>query len=160
MANISLKYGNAQASAYAYDSYGVMLGSVLGDYQKGQEFGLLALRLNEKFNDLKLKCQVYTAFAININHWRMPLESDFPLLREAYQAGLEAGDLLWAGYACAGSIFERFAKGNELDSVYEEFERYIHFLEKTKKPHAGYSKDNCAEHFKFKGFNPEQMALG
>ncbi len=134
MVAVSLKYGNAKASAYAYDTYGVILGPTLGDYQKGYEFGLLALRLNEKFNDLKLKCQVYASFAMNINHWRKPLESSFPLLREAYQAGLEAGDLLWAGYVCTALIMARFAKGDALDSVYEEFERYVHFLEKTQSP--------------------------
>jgi predicted ATPase/signal transduction histidine kinase/tRNA A-37 threonylcarbamoyl transferase component Bud32 len=134
MVSISLKYGNAKASAYAYDTYGAILGPTLGDYQKGYEFGLLALQLNEKFNDLKLKCQVYASFAININHWRKPLESSFPLLREAYQSGLEAGDLLWAGYVCCSLILSSFSRGNELNSVYEEFEKYIRFIEKIQNP--------------------------
>ncbi len=159
MVNISLKYGNAKASAYAYGVYGLILGPVLGDYQKGHKFGLLALKLNKKFNDLKLKCRVYTSFAVNINHWRMPVASSFPLLREAYQAGLEAGDLLWAGYACGALIIKSFSRGNELDRVYEEFERYIHFLEKTQSPMLAMVKITAQSILNLKGLTQSKWRL-
>ena len=51
MVNLSLTYGNADASAFGYDWYGLILGSGLGDYRTAYEFGELSLKLTEKFLD-------------------------------------------------------------------------------------------------------------
>ncbi|MEQ8960600.1 MAG: AAA family ATPase, partial [Coleofasciculus sp. C2-GNP5-27] len=42
MANLFLTYGNIPESAKGYVTYGIILGSVLGDYQSGYEFGCVA----------------------------------------------------------------------------------------------------------------------
>lgn len=42
MVRLSLAYGNSEESAYAYMTHGITVGSVLGDYKAGYEFGKLA----------------------------------------------------------------------------------------------------------------------
>jgi len=56
MAQISLKYGHVPESAKAYVTYGLILGSVLGDYRSGYEFGQLAVQMSDKFNNPAQKC--------------------------------------------------------------------------------------------------------
>lgn len=48
MVNLSLEYGNSEASCYAYALLARTLGSHFGDYEAGDRFGRLSLELVEK----------------------------------------------------------------------------------------------------------------
>jgi predicted ATPase len=52
--NVTLRHGNAEESPYTFIVYGMMLVS-FGDLRAAYEFSELGLRLNETFQDLKLK---------------------------------------------------------------------------------------------------------
>jgi predicted ATPase/tRNA A-37 threonylcarbamoyl transferase component Bud32 len=74
MANISLKYGPVSESAKGYTTYGIILGSVLGDYQSGYEFAQLGLKLSERFNDLAQKSKACNMLANHVIHWVKPIK--------------------------------------------------------------------------------------
>jgi predicted ATPase len=63
MVRLSLEYGNTEESTYGYVTHGITVGSGLGDFKSGYEFGRLALQVNEKFNDLKYRAKVYEMFS-------------------------------------------------------------------------------------------------
>ena len=132
MVNISLKYGHADVSSYAYMAYGVVLGSGLGDYKGGQEFGKLALALSEKFNTTELKCKLLLVFGVFINVWREPLENNLPHLHTALASGQESGDMLYAGYAMVNIILTKFMKGDSLAEVDQETFRGLDFFRRSK----------------------------
>lgn len=60
---LSILYGNAPESTYAYASYGLILCGVLGEIDTGYEFGEMALLLLERLNAFKVKSK--TLFAVN-----------------------------------------------------------------------------------------------
>src|SRR6266545_3639152 len=59
MANLSLEYGNSDASCYAYVLLGMILGPHFGDYQAGFHFGKLGGDLVERSGLDRFKARVY-----------------------------------------------------------------------------------------------------
>jgi len=99
LVRLSLEWGNTEASAFGYLHHAMTLGSVLGEYKRGVEFGQLALAVNERFNDLRLRAIVHHRFAALVNPWREPFANCVLHAREAVRTGLESGNLPVVGYA-------------------------------------------------------------
>ncbi len=131
MVNIALKNGQAVELAKGYATYGNILAR-LGDYQTGYEFGLLGLKLSEKFNDLSQKCKV--CFTINnfLHHWVKPIRQGVVINQEGYQSGLEAGDLAYAGYNFVPLSTHLFYCGENMDKIRSELSKFLAFGQKTK----------------------------
>lgn len=103
---LSLEHGNAEESAYGYVTHAITLGPVLEDYNAAYEFGLLALEVNERFNDRRLRAKVFQQFNAHVNLWRRPLETCIGYAREACRSGLENGDFTYGVY---GAFTESWA---------------------------------------------------
>ncbi len=73
--NASLKYGNISESPFGYSAYGLLLGSVFGDYQTGSKFIFMALKLSEKFHDMSQKCAVCDVLVGHSYYWTQPLKN-------------------------------------------------------------------------------------
>jgi len=99
LVRLSLEWGNSEASAFGYLHHAITIGSVLGEYERGAEFGQLALAVNERFNDLRLRAIVHHRFAALVNPWRESFVNCIQHAREAVRAGLESGNLPVVGYA-------------------------------------------------------------
>ncbi|MBH8561728.1 hypothetical protein I8748_05960 [Nostoc sp. CENA67] len=74
MINLSLKYGNAQASGFAYCLYGMSLANQ-GDYQTAYEFGTLALKLDRHFNSTQLIYKNNNIFTHTINPYNQQVQN-------------------------------------------------------------------------------------
>ncbi len=95
---LSLEHGHAAESAFGYVLHAMTLGSGLGQFERGWQFGHLAIQVNERLADLRLRARVHHMFSAFVNLWRRPFATCLPHAREAYRAGLESGDLQFAGY--------------------------------------------------------------
>ncbi|MBV7331280.1 AAA family ATPase [Chloroflexi bacterium TSY] len=131
--NCSLTYGYATASVVAYGSCGQMLGTTLGEYKLSYELAQLGMMLSETFNNVEFRCKAYYYAAIT-SHWCTPKKIGNSLLRKAYQAGQESGDLLHTDFSCAMLILGYLTTGHKLNFINEEIEKYEGFLEATKNP--------------------------
>ncbi|ODH03135.1 serine/threonine protein kinase [Nostoc sp. KVJ20] len=134
--NLSMQYGNAAASAFGYAWYGLIECGILGNIETGYEFGQLALQVLEKFHSKELKARTFFIVQTFINHWHQPLKDTIAPLTEAYQVGLETGDIeyaAWASYSCS---FHGYLMGQELAELEKQMgdyaEVYSHF--KQEKP--------------------------
>ncbi|NES19474.1 MAG: AAA family ATPase [Symploca sp. SIO3E6] len=130
MAQLSLKHGHVPESAKAYVTYGIILGSILGDYQSGYEFGLVAVELSKKFNDLAQKCSACLVLAGHLNHWVKHIKGAKEIFEQSYQAGLESGELIHAGYALEHQSRYRFYQGENLESLLEDVTQFLQFSQK------------------------------
>jgi hypothetical protein len=79
--------------AIGYVSYGRML-IISGDIEKGYEFGVKGVGINNELNDVSMRCRVYGVFAFYIQPWKKAFSESKILLNEAMRAGGEAGDLI------------------------------------------------------------------
>ena len=134
--NLSMQYGNAAASAFGYAWYGLIECGILGNIESGYKFGQLALQVLDKFHSKEFKARTFFIVQTFINHWHQPLQDTIAPLIEAYQVGLETGDIeyaAWASYSCS---FHGYLMGQELAELEKQMgdyaEVYSHF--KQEKP--------------------------
>ncbi|WP_017718864.1 AAA family ATPase, partial [Kamptonema formosum] len=121
--NLSVEYGNAADSAYAYAMYGLILCGG-GDIDTGYLFGQLALQVLERLNAKKLKARTYFMVSAFVTHWKERLRDIVPLFLESYQSGLAAGDLEFAANGSATYSITSYLAGKELNELEREMAKY------------------------------------
>jgi diguanylate cyclase (GGDEF)-like protein len=131
--NLSIKYGNTAMSAYGYASYGVMLCGVLGNINAGYQFGQLALNLLEEFQAKELKARTFMVFNNFIRHWKEHLREGLSPLLEAYQSGLDTGDIEFAAYCAFIYCYHSYFVGKELTALAQEMETYLQAIDRLKQ---------------------------
>ncbi|HEY9665298.1 MAG TPA: SpoIIE family protein phosphatase, partial [Coleofasciculaceae cyanobacterium] len=131
MVNLSIEHGNSKESAYGYCLWGSLAGVRLDDYEVGYEFGQLAMRLTEKFNDANLACKVFNIFGGLTSHWRSHLQKGIPILRKGYLAGVETADV-HVGTNSYNLILQRIIAADNFSSILEESRKYLEYLRKIK----------------------------
>ena len=132
MVNLSLTYGNVEESAYGYITYAIEVGPRRGDFASAYAFGRLALKVNETFDDLTARAKVNHMFSCYISFWRKHIASCFPHSREAYRAGLESGDFLYAAYGVFHESWHALFSGQALNEFHHHYSAYLAFMTKTK----------------------------
>jgi len=151
-----VKYGNSSGAAFGYGGYGLVLCGIVGEIEAGYRFGQLALRLQQTSRSKAFETKVMFIVSAFITHWKEHLHTSLQALYQAYQIGLERGDIEYAGYAAVhyfnGAIFsgeelQQLAKkvklfGNIMTQLNQttflhDVQRYrlffLHITEKTKK---------------------------
>lgn len=131
--NLSLKYGNAPLSAFAYVNYGVILCCMVGDIEFGYQFGKLALSLLDKFNAKEIKAKIVNLFYTLIWHWKEPAREILKPLLEIYSAGLETGDLEFAAFALYNYSYSSYFIGRELAGLEQDMATYSNAISQIKQ---------------------------
>lgn len=130
--NISLKYGMVTESSYGFSSYGMLLGASLNEYQKGYEFGLLALNISQKFGQLNHVCRACYVLGNNLQPWVKHLKETASIFDKGYQVGLESGEFQFAGYIFVFKLLNPFYLGEKVEIILTELEAFLSFTTKTK----------------------------
>ncbi|MCF4968314.1 hypothetical protein CV014_14880 [Nostoc sp. CMAA1605] len=130
MINLSLKYGNAPASGFAYCLYGMSLANQ-GDYATAYEFGELGLKLDRHFNSTKFIHKTNNIFAHTINPYNRHLRTNLVVSEQAYQNSREAGDVVFGVWAVSFLIWAMLIKGDRLADVYAETEKYLSYVQQV-----------------------------
>jgi predicted ATPase/two-component sensor histidine kinase len=132
MVNLSLEYGNSDASCFAYAILASVLGPYFGDAATGFRFGKLAFDMVERPGLGRYKARVSAVFAIRVNPWTKHVRSSHGLTRRAFDIAQETGDLTFAAYSCSCLITLLLGSGNPLDEVQDEALRSLEFAQKAK----------------------------
>ncbi|MDJ0836796.1 MAG: AAA family ATPase [Acidobacteriota bacterium] len=117
MVNLSLLHGNTLETSSAYSSYGMMLSAFFADYSTAYEFGSLSRALSDKYGNANLICLNYFLTVGYTSSWREPLADTITDLDRGYQAGLEAGNLNFAGYTLDFRTRHRYYHGKPLPEL-------------------------------------------
>ncbi|MEG4027903.1 MULTISPECIES: AAA family ATPase [unclassified Microcoleus] len=133
MVSLSLQFGNAPASTIGYVTYGMVLSAFLGEVERGYSFGRVALSLLDRFNVREFKCVTLVLFCGFIQHRRESVRATIPMAKEAFIAGMEIGDFLYAGYSIFNYFYDKFFAGLELDDWEPEIENYCSVLATLKQ---------------------------
>lgn len=126
---LSIQYGNGPESAGAYIGYAMLL-SGMGDLKGAQDYGKLAVDINEKFNDLQWRSLVkvlYTLFCYSWSH-------EWELLEEKYSQAIDSsilsGDMLYLAHACY--YMNLWNPALEIEKYLQESDQMISMIENTK----------------------------
>jgi len=141
MVRLSLTHGNVEESAYAYVLYAAMLlGPVKEDYRSAYEFGLLALRLNERLYHPAVRAKVCMMFAWAVSLWRMPLEASFPYTHEAFRLGHDTGLFVDASWALFNDIWLALLSSSDLAVFDKTYTPHVDYSERIKMHHIADAK--------------------
>ncbi|MFN6560216.1 MAG: protein kinase domain-containing protein [Nostoc sp. ChiSLP01] len=131
--NVSLKYGNASLSAFAYVNYGLILSGVVGDIESAYQFGKLATTLVDKLNAKEIKAKIILGFNTAIRHWNEHTRQILKPLLEGYYTGIEAGDLEYAAYCLNAYSYSSYFIGRELTELDREMATYSNAIAQVKQ---------------------------
>ncbi|HEY9829398.1 MAG TPA: serine/threonine-protein kinase PknK, partial [Stenomitos sp.] len=131
--NLSMEYGNAFVSPFAYATFGLILCGMVGNIEAGYEFGQLALRLLSQPDTHSLKARTLDIVNNFIIHWKEHARVLLKPLLEAYQIGLETGDLESAAYCAYTYCFQSYANGKELVEVEHDMVTYGEIIYQIKQ---------------------------
>ncbi len=131
--NLSIQSGNAIVSPFAYAFYGLILCGRSGNIEIGYEFGQLALNLLSHLNVHSLRARTLLIVNNFIIHWKEHIRNTVQPLLEAYQRGLEVGDLEFAAYCAHCYCFQSYVIGKELVEVEREMTKYSEAIRQIKQ---------------------------
>ncbi|MFN6487835.1 MULTISPECIES: AAA family ATPase [unclassified Nostoc] len=131
--NLSIKYGNASLSAFAYVAYGVILCSVVGDIESGYRFGKLAESMLTKFQTQEVMLKVIQTFNQLIRPWKEHVRNTLKPLIEVYSNNLETGDLEFGAYCLYTYSYYAYFIGKELVSLEQEMATHSNAIKQIKQ---------------------------
>lgn len=129
---ISLEHGLSPQSADLYSYYGHLLATQRGQYRTGYDFGELSIKLAEKLNAPGDRCRSCFILADFMLVWVRHIREARPINDAGYQAGLEAGEFLFAGYILFYKLQHMFYDGSPLARVLAELPDYLQFAQQAK----------------------------
>ncbi len=127
----SLKYGNAIHSCFGFATYGLILGAIQNRYSEGFEFGLLAIRLSDKYNSKTQKCRSAYIFANFNNSWKKHIKVSISINEEAINIGKEIGDMQFTGFSYSGKLLNLLYESENLDHIFQDSISIYKFNEDT-----------------------------
>jgi PAS domain S-box-containing protein len=127
MVSVSLEQGNTDGSCWAYVWLGKLLGR-FGRFQESFEFGRLGVDLMERRGLRKFRPRVYLEYSHVVDPRTTHARERVALLRRAFDAANEIGDLNCAGYSASALISAMLAAGERLQDVQKEAERLLDYL--------------------------------
>jgi len=133
MVRLSCKYGNTGDSAYGYVVYGMILSGVLGQIDRGYEFGGLAFDVMEKYDARSIRGKVIFVYNSYIRHWKEPLRRSRDSLLEAWRAGVNVGDNEYAAYALNLGCPYGFFIGMPLPQLRQTYAAYIRWIHTSRQ---------------------------
>ena len=143
MAALSIKYGPIAASAKSYASYGIILSAVLQEYRSGYEFARLGVNISDRFNDSSMKAKASNNLGNHVQHWVLPMKEAEAINNNGYQAGLESGELQFAGYITFHQIINSFVSGKVFSDILAVLDDYLKFTAKIKNLLAYHTIISC-----------------
>ncbi|MDB5050874.1 MAG: hypothetical protein JWO30_3945 [Fibrobacteres bacterium] len=129
--NFSLRYGNTEASCLCYAWNAILHAGIFENIPVAFEFSELAIRLNEKLNDYKLKGYMLFLHGFLIHCWRKPFATGLPMLEEAFVACLNVGDLVYASYIAFVLGWQYILTGSTIEDVLRYSKKYAEFAKQS-----------------------------
>ncbi|MCY6490463.1 ATP-binding sensor histidine kinase [Leptolyngbya sp. GGD] len=130
---LSIQFGNSPVSIFTYADYGLILSCVIGDIDNGYEFGELALSLLEQLQAKPFKSRSWYVVHTYIKHWKTHLSNMLPPLQEAYQSGLETGDIESLSLNATAYCYYAYHAGQDLVDLAPTLEAYRQTIARYKQ---------------------------
>ncbi|NET14437.1 MAG: serine/threonine-protein kinase PknK, partial [Okeania sp. SIO1H6] len=130
--NINIQYGHTEKSSIGYSIFAVVNSHVLHNYQRSYEFGLLGLRLSEKFNDLYAKTSAIQMHANMAIPWVMDIKNSEKLNHQGIDVGFQSGELQFVGYILSYNFINLIFQGKNLSYLMQEALRILDFSYETQ----------------------------
>jgi diguanylate cyclase (GGDEF)-like protein/PAS domain S-box-containing protein len=126
---LSLEHGNIEESCVLYNNYALLLAGRYGNPDSAYAFSELALKLNERFNDSRLRGRLLFIYGYAFAHLRQPIQQCLGILKDAFAACNDVGHVGFAGASIDAFVWMAWESGMPLSKIteiaapYREFSR-------------------------------------
>jgi histidine kinase len=134
--NMALTEGTTATMAFSLACTTLPFIALFNDYKRSYDFGIFAIELAKKYNDVYGLGNATHVFALFTQHWGDHLHKNIPMARQAFLHLTECGDMQMAGYTFFDILDTVFGSGEPLKTLLEESHKALDYLEKTKNFHA------------------------
>ena len=132
---LSLRHGNSEISPHGYSTFGGALGRLLERWDDAYRFGQVAATVVEQRGPAASPGRGSSHFTtgVFINGWTRPLREVIPLLRRAFEAARECGDVNVASFSSLVIVEYCFSAGESLAEVAAEAERQLEYTRHVRQ---------------------------
>lgn len=130
--DMALNYGVTEVTCKNLLECGIILGSVLGNYETAYQLNTISFALLKRLKADSLKAGCYFIFANFISHWRAPYKECLDYFDMCFNSGMETGDLYHASFAVAFKTVVNLYVNNNLNDCKFKTENALKFLENSK----------------------------
>jgi len=130
--NLSLEWGNSDASCTPYVMLGMVAGARFGDYETGLRFSNLGKELVERRGLKRFQARTYLNYGNVVMPWTKHFRAGRDVLRQAFDIAYNTGDVTFAAYTCSSLNANFLAAGDSLAEAQREAESGLRFAEKVR----------------------------
>ncbi|MCK5876753.1 MAG: SpoIIE family protein phosphatase, partial [Candidatus Marithrix sp.] len=130
--NLSYKHGNCSLSSVGYVTYGGILCGK-GEIETGYRFGKLGVELADKINVKQVRVRVHILFYSTVMHWKKPVRETVIPFYNAFQLGVDVGDIEYACYALVEPDIYQFLMGANLNTLDKKFSKSLVVVKQLKQ---------------------------
>ncbi|NJR16183.1 MAG: serine/threonine-protein kinase PknK [Calothrix sp. CSU_2_0] len=131
--DLSIRYGNAPLSAFAYSAYAAILCGVMGEIESGYQFGELAINMISKLEIKNVSVKVNSAFNQVIRPWKKHIGETLSSFKEIYLTSVEIGDLEYVAYSLYAYSYTAYFSGKSLSILEGEMAENSKILKQIKQ---------------------------
>ncbi|MEM5401105.1 AAA family ATPase [Paraburkholderia unamae] len=129
--NLSLKWGNCDASCAAYVRLGLIAGFHFSDYPAGFQFARLGYELVEQRAMKRFEVRTYETFGV-VAQWTNPVRAARDPLHRAFDVACKIGDCTYAAFCCAHLNTNLLLAGDPLAEVQRGAEHGLEFAQSVR----------------------------
>ncbi|MDA1101568.1 MAG: serine/threonine-protein kinase PknK [Proteobacteria bacterium] len=119
LVELSARHGNSSESAFGYAVYGLHLCAFAEEIERGYEFGRLSRAVLDQTDARTQRARTLFIANICVVHWKEPIHATLEPLLNAYQAGLDNGDIEYSTHALMIHNQHLYAVGHNLARLHE-----------------------------------------
>ncbi|WP_212626250.1 AAA family ATPase [Pseudomonas sp. PP3] len=130
--NLSIEFGNGDASCVAYANIPRVAGRRFGDYAAGFQFGQLGCNLVQRRGLDRFYPRTYLSYALFVERWTHPVRTSRATLDRVFEAANRIGDIPFGAFACNSLYSNMLFTGEPLTALQGEAERGLAYSRKVQ----------------------------
>jgi predicted ATPase len=115
--------------------WGIFLGKITGDPQRGRHYGTMAMTIADHFDDIFSRGITYFLYGSFFAHLEGSLDNVLEILSKGQQFSYEAGDLVSTSNSNEGLLLYQVLNGNSLASIRQTTAEMHEFLLRIGNPY-------------------------
>lgn len=127
-------HGRSDLSILAFNNYALFLSAGLQDYEAGESFCLMSIRLAEELEDDSLMGRTLFVYGVFISHWLHPYRESEEKLKKAKEYTLRSSYFSLAGAITSFIVINLLISGAPLRRVRAETEAELSFAKELQFP--------------------------
>lgn len=125
---LTLQHGPIPQVGYSHTAFGGLLAWISDDFVTGRSFGELATQLmTEVFRSPSDRSVFHLMMGSSLRHWFAHLSKASEDYAQAWETGLQSGNLQYAAYAFGHDMYCRFFQGIPLDALIDRAHQSLEF---------------------------------